>query len=222
MPKSVPNYLSVAADGSVGAIFPGGVQMPEGGGGVGGVPPESQSIRWVRDSTGAMVANIYAASNGGSGPSYMVVKSAVADTYSGTLQLIAEQGALQAATVNAQAGGQIKTIIDSNGFSSFAKKGAVGPGFGSTDVTVDGPYSVGVPALAQWATGSTLANCPVDKYIGAGAGWIPVGYFVASTGYGNFWSATRAGVNQVRFDFACPWNGGQPAGTFAFFLMGWT
>lgn len=58
------NVLSSAPDGSVVADFPGGVEMPAVPGGTPLSPPLGRSIRWRRQSDGALVAFVVGAENG--------------------------------------------------------------------------------------------------------------------------------------------------------------
>lgn len=136
MPKSTPNYLTIAADGSTGAVFAGGVQMPEANDSV-LPPPNTKSLRWVRASNGAMVANIYATTHDGSGPQNLVVKSAAAPdpgsiSRSGNVELWAESGVGSPAVITARAGvipgAQVATILDSNGNSDFLRYALTGGG----------------------------------------------------------------------------------------------
>lgn len=58
MPRSVPNYLTTAADGSVGAEFTGkivarGIELPDG-------LTDISQVKWVRETDGAYVADILA------------------------------------------------------------------------------------------------------------------------------------------------------------------
>lgn len=59
MPRrsSIPNFTQVNAQGDTGAIFPGGVQILAGDL---NTPRNERQVRWVRESDGALVAQIFA------------------------------------------------------------------------------------------------------------------------------------------------------------------
>lgn len=175
MPKSVPNYLTVAPSGAVGAVFPGGVQMPEANDVV--LPPaNTRSLRWVRESNGATVANIYAVNHDGSGPANLVIKSAgVPDlpgpSQSGNVELWAESGAVGAAEVRARAGvtpGKVAVILDSTGRSDFLLKptaAAAGIVLGQTNNNGGGACPFTIPA---GPARSILVRMSMTGYVGAG------------------------------------------------------
>lgn len=64
MPDSQPNYLTQNANGDVGGVFPGGVQIFAG---TSNSPPDERQVRWIRDDNGLLVANLkgYIAGPGG-------------------------------------------------------------------------------------------------------------------------------------------------------------
>lgn len=57
MPDGSPNYLTQNADGSVSALFSGGVKIFAG---TTTTPPDTRKVTWVRESSGALVAQIKA------------------------------------------------------------------------------------------------------------------------------------------------------------------
>lgn len=122
-----PNYLTVGADGTVGAVFPGGVTIPAG---TNLTPPDERKIRWLRDTDGALVAQIIGWTAGTAAEQQ---HSAVAPGGVSRAQLtldvddsaaVGSQAIAQAVAVGANSVAHRATIIDDTDRSSFARLGA--------------------------------------------------------------------------------------------------
>lgn len=165
-------FLETASDGSVDAVFPGGIQISNG---VTSTPPDSRRVRWV-DDDGVQRAEIYAYDNGGAGDENAFFLAEPLAGRSGFMTVGAAGPAADGANVNAQyspnASGQFtfvnasaingalsKTarIVTANGASSFlqlpsAIRSALGNGANGVAVNVAagtsaalGPFTAGFP-----------------------------------------------------------------------------
>jgi hypothetical protein len=100
VPSSQPNYLTVdPTTGAVGAVFPGGVVIPSVSDPTPHTGPQiARTVRWMRGSDGALVADIYGYARGGATRSGIQIHAPLVSGYT-TAGIIAQVGNVPPATI---------------------------------------------------------------------------------------------------------------------------
>jgi hypothetical protein len=139
VPSSQPNYLTVdPTTGAVGAVFPGGVVIPSVSDPTPHTGPQiARTVRWMRGSDGALVADIYGYARGGATRSGIQIHAPLVSGYT-TAGIIAQVGNVPPAT-----------ILDSDGTSVFVQTD-------SGKLFLRGPYNYTVSS-----TGGTVNTHPL-------------------------------------------------------------
>lgn len=227
-----PNYLTVDADGTVGASFSGyiqaqGLAMLEQLASGGLQPPSVPSqVQWTRAGAGFVPAWIGAQHvgppPGGTDIDYLVSQVSsntwarnllqAVQNSSGQTALLQVQATSTAQQVFAGAGAQSPTIIDQAGNSNFLQL------LSSRALYLDGPFYANVPALASGSTASGTFTSNLSSYaIGA----LPVGaYSQAGNAYVPTWSYQYNGTNSWTVKFENPFAGGTSAVVWNGWIIG--
>lgn len=146
-PTLFPGGLEILA--GVGAPT-GGVRFPQGGVNRGSGSPTAiseveRAIRWIRESDGSVIAEIYAYEVEAARALQMGIRRD--DTFDPYIDLIHDPDAVQQQTIRATAGGsKVVTLIDSGGRSNLLQLASIADlrlAHGQTDVTGDGDSSAG-------------------------------------------------------------------------------
>lgn len=148
-----PNYLTLGVDGEVGANFTGvvnalGLTLPAG---VPLAPGPANEISWVRTADGDVVAVLTADTSGAlslrsiGSPANHATSAALQTTDSRIAARDRATGVPASVQANAGIDGASPvtvTIVDENGESNFAQLAT------ASELFIDGPHSVAIPALA--------------------------------------------------------------------------
>ena len=162
LPKSVPNYLTTNSSGEAGAVFPGGVQVTAG---TDATPTNERRIRWIRDSDGALIAELFGYKFGGISNLLLTANDPDSAGAQGEIQLSA--GAIPFDTgvdvfVTPSGGATIGAkLLDATGRSGFLKLAVnadIGVKFASVVFAAPGGWTTGTLNLPGPAF-NTVRHC---------------------------------------------------------------
>lgn len=172
LPDISPTYFTVNGDGTMDAVFPGGLTIPMSTGG--GDPPAGKAIRWRRESDGAIVAYIFTrdhaveviAHGPGSEPGEIQLSAFNDDVFQFSRMTLGEVGEAKiTTTILDDSVGTIESrlLADGHSRSDYLQRGAL-PATPRRSLFI--PFTLAVNAMGAGASFTTAAFNTGEPFAG--------------------------------------------------------